>query len=85
MLIGGPGTGKTHIATAIGVQAVAHHRKKVRFYSTVELVTALEQEEAQGKSGQIAEPNLPPQGIMPLNAGHFSVKNPGSGLGGNQQ
>jgi DNA replication protein DnaC len=37
------------------VQAVEHHRKKVRFYSTVELVNALEQEKAQGKAGQIAE------------------------------
>jgi len=55
VLIGGPGTGKTHIATAIGVQAVEHHRKKVRFFSTVELVNALEQEKAQGKSGQLAE------------------------------
>jgi DNA replication protein DnaC len=55
VLIGGPGTGKTHIATAIGVQAVEHHRKKVRFYSTVDLVNALEQEKTQGKSGQIAE------------------------------
>jgi len=26
--LGGPGTGKTHIATALGVQAVEHHRKK---------------------------------------------------------
>ena len=55
VLIGGPGTGKTHVATAIGVQAVEHHRKKVRFFSTVELVNALEQEKAQGKAGQIAE------------------------------
>jgi hypothetical protein len=31
--VGGPGTGKTHIATALGVQAVEHHRKKVRFGS----------------------------------------------------
>ena len=31
VLIGGPGTGKTHIATALGIQAVEHHRKKVRF------------------------------------------------------
>jgi hypothetical protein len=44
VLIGGPGTGKTHVATALGVQAVEHHRKKVRFFSTVELVNALEQE-----------------------------------------
>ena len=30
-LIGGPGTGKTHVATALGVQAVEHHRKKAQF------------------------------------------------------
>ena len=54
VLVGGPGTGKTHIATALGVQAIEHHRKRVRFFSTVELVNALEQEKAQGRSGQIA-------------------------------
>jgi len=54
VLVGGPGTGKTHIATALGVQAVEHHRKRVRFFSTVELVNTLEQEKAQGKAGQIA-------------------------------
>jgi len=40
VLIGGPGTGKSHIATAMGVQAVEHHRKKVRFFATVDLVNA---------------------------------------------
>ena len=55
VLIGGPGTGKSHIATAIGVQAIEHHRRKLRFYSTVELVNALEQEKAMGKAGKIAE------------------------------
>src|ERR1700675_1306579 len=35
VLVGGPGTGKTHLATAIGVQAIEHHRKRVRFFSTV--------------------------------------------------
>jgi len=54
VLVGGPGTGKTHVATALGVQAIEHHRKRVRFFSTVELVNALEQEKAQGKTGQIA-------------------------------
>jgi DNA replication protein DnaC len=54
VLVGGPGTGKTHIATAIGVQAIEHHHKRVRFFSTVELVNVLEQEKAQGRSGQIA-------------------------------
>ena len=55
VLIGGPGTGKTHLATALGVQVVEHHRKKVRFFSTVELVNTLEQEKAKGKAGQMAE------------------------------
>ena len=55
VLIGGPGTGKSHIATAIGVQGIEHHKRKVRFYSTVELVNALEQEKALGKVGKIAE------------------------------
>ena len=55
VLVGGPGTGKTHIATAIGIQTIEHHRRKVRFFSTIELVNALEQEKARGKAGQIAE------------------------------
>ncbi len=55
VLIGGPGTDETHVATALGVQAVEHHHKRVRFFSTVELVNALEQEKAQGKAGLIAE------------------------------
>lgn len=54
VLVGGPGTGKTHVATAIGVQAIEHHRRRVRFFPTVELVNALEQEKAQDRSGQIA-------------------------------
>src|ERR1700735_5600264 len=53
-VVGVPATGKTHLATAIGVQAIEHHRKRVRFFSTVELVNALEQEKLQGKPGQIA-------------------------------
>ena len=50
-----PGTGKSHIATALGVQAVEHHRRKVRFFATVDLVNALEQEKAANKAGQLAE------------------------------
>ena len=52
---GGPGTGKTHIATALGIHAIEHHRRRVRFFSTIELVNALEQEKAKGKAGHIAE------------------------------
>jgi DNA replication protein DnaC len=54
VMVGGPGTGKTHLATAIGVAGITRHGKRVRFYSTVDLVNALEQEKAQGKAGRIA-------------------------------
>jgi DNA replication protein DnaC len=55
VLIRGPGTGKSHIATALGVQAIEHHRKKVSFFSTVDLVNALEQEKAANWAGQLAD------------------------------
>ena len=54
VLIGGPGTGKTHLATAIGISGITRHGHRVRFYSTVDLVNALEQEKAHGKPGRIA-------------------------------
>ena len=54
VLIGGPGTGKTHLASALGIAAITQHGKRVRFYSTVDLVNALEQEKAQGRAGRIA-------------------------------
>lgn len=54
VLIGGPGTGKTHLATAIGVAGIVAKGKRVRFYSTVDLVNALEKEKREGKAGRIA-------------------------------
>ncbi|MDO9605710.1 IS21-like element helper ATPase IstB [Hydrogenophaga sp.] len=54
VLIGGPGTGKTHLATAIGVAAIVAKGKRVRFYSTVDLVNELEREKREGKAGRIA-------------------------------
>ena len=54
VLIGGPGTGKTHLATAIGVAGITAKGKRVRFYSTVDLVNELEKEKREGKAGRIA-------------------------------
>ena len=54
VMVGGPGTGKTHLATALGIQAIEHHHRRVRFFSTVELVNALELEKAKGQAGQLA-------------------------------
>jgi DNA replication protein DnaC len=54
VFVGGPGTGKTHLATAISIHAIEHLHRRVRFFSTIELVNALEKEKQQGKAGQIA-------------------------------
>jgi DNA replication protein DnaC len=54
VMLGGPGTGKTHLATALGVQAIQHHHRRVRFLPTIELVNTLELEKAAGKQGQMA-------------------------------
>jgi DNA replication protein DnaC len=54
VFVGGPGTGKTHLATAIAVQAIQHHQRRVRFLSTIELVNLLEQEKQLGRQGRMA-------------------------------
>ncbi len=54
VFIGGPGTGKTHLATALGVAGITAKGKRVRFYSTVDLVNELEREKREGKPGRIA-------------------------------
>jgi DNA replication protein DnaC len=54
VFIGGPGTGKSHLATAIGVSGITRHGRRVRFFSTVDLVNLLEQEKAVGKAGRLA-------------------------------
>jgi DNA replication protein DnaC len=55
VLIGGPGTGKTHLATALAISGITLHGKRVRFYSTVDLVNLLEREKHDGKAGRIAQ------------------------------
>jgi len=53
ILVGGTGTGKTHLATAIGVAAI-HQGQRVRFYNAVDLVNQLEREKLAGKTGSLA-------------------------------
>lgn len=54
ILVGGTGTGKSHLATAIGVAAI-HHGKRVRFFNAVDLVNQLEREKTLGKVGNLAK------------------------------
>jgi len=46
---------RNNLAPPFAVHSVKHHKKRTRFFSTVELVNALEQESVQGKVGQIAD------------------------------
>jgi DNA replication protein DnaC len=54
ILVGGTGTGKTHLATALGIAAI-HQGKRVRFYNAVDLVNQLDKEKQQGKAGNLAK------------------------------
>jgi len=54
VFVGGPGTGKTHLALAIAIHAVKSG-KRVRFFGVVDLVNQLEQEKATGKQGRFAQ------------------------------
>ena len=54
ILIGGTGTGKTHLVIAIAA-AVIRARARGRFFNLVDLVNQLEQEKAAGRSGRLVE------------------------------
>jgi DNA replication protein DnaC len=54
VLVGGPGTGKSHLGLALAIQAVKTHRR-ARFFNIVDLVNRLEQEKAAGKQGRLAQ------------------------------
>lgn len=54
VLVGGTGTGKTHLAIAISRNCI-RAGKRGRFYNTVELVTRLETEARAGRQGRLAE------------------------------
>jgi len=53
VLVGGSGTGKTHLAVAIGVNLL-RQKYKVRFFNVVDLVNQLEHERQHSKHGKLA-------------------------------
>jgi DNA replication protein DnaC len=54
LLIGGTGTGKTHLAIAISRHLI-QQGKRGRFFNVVDLVNQLEQEKLSGRGGKLAE------------------------------
>ena len=70
VLVGG--SGKTHLATALGVQAIRHRHRCVRFLSALELANALEQEKRDARQSRPksparspASPSAPPPSSSP--------------------
>lgn len=54
IMVGGTGTGKTHLAIAIARQSV-RNGKKARFFNALDLVNQLEQEKLANRGGKLAE------------------------------
>jgi len=54
VLIGGTGTGKSHLAIAIGANCV-RNGARVRFFTAIDLVNQLEAEARAGKAGKLAD------------------------------
>jgi len=54
IMVGGTGTGKTHLAISIARQSIRNGRK-ARFFNVLDLVNQLEQEKLDNRGGKLAE------------------------------
>ena len=54
IMVGGTGSGKTHLAIAIAKQSIRNGRK-ARFFNVLDLVNQLEQEKLDNRGGKLAE------------------------------
>jgi DNA replication protein DnaC len=79
ILIGGTGTGKTHLAIAIA-SAVIGARVRGRFYNLVDLVNRLEAEKSAGRSGRLVELLLRHDLIVIDELGYLPFSHSGSQL-----
>lgn len=79
ILVGGTGTGKSHIATALGVAAI-HLGKRVRFYNAVDLVNQLEREKQQGKAGNLAKQLIPIDAVILDELGYLPFPESGGAM-----
>jgi DNA replication protein DnaC len=79
ILVGGTGTGKSHLATAMGVAAI-HKGKRVRFYNAVDLVNELEREKQAGKSGSMARKLIQVDAVIVDELGYLPFPESGGAL-----
>jgi len=79
ILVGGTGTGKSRLATALGAAAV-HLGKRVRFHNAVDLVSRLEGEKQQGKAGNPAKQLIQVDAAILDGLGHLPFPDAGGAL-----
>lgn len=79
ILVGGTRTGKTHLATALGVAAI-HHGKRIRFFNAVDLVNLLEQEKQLNKTGSLAKRLIQVDAVILDELGYLPFPDSGGAL-----
>lgn len=79
VLVGGTGTGKTHLAIALARQAI-HQGKRARFYSVIDLVNQLDAEKRNARAGRLAQRLCSLQVIVLDELGYLPLSNDGGAL-----
>ncbi len=79
ILVGGTGTGKTHIAIALGTTLI-NQGKKVRFFNAVDLINALIREQADGNAGKIIRQLTPLDCVIIDELGYIPFPKSGGAL-----
>lgn len=79
IFVGGTGTGKSHLAIALG-RAAIRQGKRVRFFSVVDLVNLLEQEQTRGQAGRLARQLLMLDAVLLDELGYLPFSQSGGAL-----
>jgi DNA replication protein DnaC len=79
VLVGGTGTGKTHLAIALARQAI-HQGKRARFFSVIDLVNQLDTEKRNGRAGRLAQRLGNLEVIVLDELGYLPLSNDGGAL-----
>jgi DNA replication protein DnaC len=79
VFVGGTGTGKTHLATALARQVILQG-KRARFFSVVDLVNQLDAEKREGRAGKLATRLLYQDAIVLDELGYLPFSQDGGAL-----
>ena len=79
LFVGGTGTGKSHLATALARNVIVQG-KRARFYSVVDLVNQLDAEKRAGRAGHLANRLLNQDAIVLDELGYLPFSQDGGAL-----